>query len=187
MLRIAFVFVSFYLIGSAAAGSCSNNSTSGKMPNGNTKCPQYNSDSCCTSQFTYIKESCTIDDGCKIGQTCFDLINLVQCANECRPDMSLLVDNNSAFRVCAPFYEKLLTNCKDAQICASDSNDGEQNCFEDKSRCSNRWEDESTMFNDVFRRTVVRVEGVDNCFNGALSLAPWSTALVLVLLALAFY
>jgi NDP-sugar pyrophosphorylase family protein len=97
MLRIAFVFVSFYLIGSAAAGSCSNNSTSGKMPNGNTKCPQYNSDSCCTSQFTYIKESCTIDDGCKIGQTCFDLINLVQCANECRPDMSLLVDNNSGW------------------------------------------------------------------------------------------
>ncbi len=95
MLRFVLVFVAVILIGSASAGTCSDNSTSAKMPNGNTKCPQYNSNSCCTSQFTFIKESCTIDDGCKLGQTCFDLINLVQCANECRPDMALWVDNNS--------------------------------------------------------------------------------------------
>ena len=96
IMKLVFIFVVLFVIdGSVLAGTCSNNSTSTKMPDGNTKCPQYNSNSCCTSHSTFIKESCTIDDGCKLGQTCFDLINLVQCANECRPDMSVLTDSSS--------------------------------------------------------------------------------------------
>ncbi len=92
-----------------------------------------------------------------------------------------------AFRVCAPFYEKLLTNCKDAQICLRDSNGGEQNCFDDSSKCGKRWADESTLFRDVFQRTVVRVDGVDNCFNSAQSLVPWFSTLMLSAVAVLLY